>query len=286
MGHGSWSNVSYSTLSNTKGYKHKSREEIFQEQTLSSKLDPKQMKDGVRESRDSEDHPETLPIIIALDVTGSMGRIPEAMVKEDLPKLMSRIIKEVHQHPHIMFLGIGDGNYDSYPIQVSQFEADTELIDESLTEIVLEGGGGGNKSESYTYAWLIGGRHTVTDQWDKRGGKGFIFTIGDEQLNPRLSVNTLQNHMGYESPEEIQTTKELFDEVSEKYHVFHIHVTDGSYGTESVKKSWDILGQNFIACESSMAVNKIVEAMKGVLEDRYIKGSDPVNEEKQRNKHL
>lgn len=41
---------------------------------------------GVRECRDSEEHPETTPIIIALDVTGSMGRIPHDLVKNQLPK--------------------------------------------------------------------------------------------------------------------------------------------------------------------------------------------------------
>lgn len=34
----------------------------------------------IRECRDSEEHPESLPIIIALDVTGSMGMVPHSLI--------------------------------------------------------------------------------------------------------------------------------------------------------------------------------------------------------------
>ena len=40
-------------------------------------LEPKGV--TVRESRDSADHPDSLPVAVLFDVTGSMGRVPRIM---------------------------------------------------------------------------------------------------------------------------------------------------------------------------------------------------------------
>ena len=49
-----------------------SAQEIFQNRKMPDDMDPKQIR--VREARDSEAHPESFPVIIALDQTGSMHR--------------------------------------------------------------------------------------------------------------------------------------------------------------------------------------------------------------------
>jgi hypothetical protein len=67
---------------------------------------------AIRESRDSTDHPNALPIILALDVTGSMGSIPHYLVKEGLPHLMDGIIQKGFPDPQVLFLGIGDHECD------------------------------------------------------------------------------------------------------------------------------------------------------------------------------
>ena len=43
---------------------------------------------GVRESRDSEHHPRSVPIIVSFDVTASMGDIPTRFAQESLGMLM------------------------------------------------------------------------------------------------------------------------------------------------------------------------------------------------------
>ena len=80
MGGGRFSNDAYKKLRKTKDYNNKSREEIFTSRNIDAEMDP--TKALVRESRDSEEHPETVSIIVALDVTGSMGFVPEHIVKE------------------------------------------------------------------------------------------------------------------------------------------------------------------------------------------------------------
>ena len=47
----------------------------------------------IRESRDSEEHPNSLPIAVIFDVTGSMGSIPKILQKK-LPKLMDVIVEK------------------------------------------------------------------------------------------------------------------------------------------------------------------------------------------------
>ena len=78
---------------------------------------------GVRECRDSDEHPETTPIIIALDVTGSMRRTPHEMIKDNFPKLMDALTQLNIKDPQLLFMAVGDHECDRYPIQVGQFEA-------------------------------------------------------------------------------------------------------------------------------------------------------------------
>ena len=71
-------------------YSEVSREEIFVNRTMDSKMDPKNV---VRECCETDEHPDTLPIIIGLDVTGSMGHVPEALIKKDFPALSGLLIQ-------------------------------------------------------------------------------------------------------------------------------------------------------------------------------------------------
>lgn len=68
------------------GFYTKSADDIFiqnKEGKIHESMEPS--KALLREARDSEAHPNSLPIIIALDVTGSMRKIPHELVKDGLP---------------------------------------------------------------------------------------------------------------------------------------------------------------------------------------------------------
>lgn len=278
MGSGIYSYSTYSTLASERSYLSADASAIFKNRSLSDKSDIRtsnvharnyntnvkreMLEVGVRESRDTQEHPETTPIIIALDVTGSMRRTPHEMIQDNFPKIMDALMQLGVKDPQLLFMAIGDHVYDDYPIQVGQFESDTEKIVNSLEEFVLEGGGGGNKGESYLLAHIVAGYHTETDSWYKRHKKGYLFTIGDEPNLSEVDGYYLEKFMGYQKPANSISDKEALAKAQEQYHVFHIHITNGSHGSRPDESWKDLLGQNVLVSDSHNIHNAIAEAIK------------------------
>lgn len=252
MGGHSWSDDAYTDLTSSKGYASKTADEIFNDD-INKDMNPNGL--GIRESRDSDLHPESLAVQVYLDVTGSMGKIPEIIVKEKLGALMSTIIDNGVEHPQILFGAIGDHISDRCPLQVGQFESGTEQLDDCLSKVFLEGRGGGQNRESYLQAWLIAGRHTSIDCFEKRNEKGFLFTIGDESNWDCLSEEYLKDIMGYPQGEEL-TDVQLLEEAQRLYNVYHIHINDTWYRDDStVLGYWKkMLGERLIILDDYNAV--------------------------------
>lgn len=230
MGYGTWSNQSYANYSTSVGRTvtsinginyvdgDYSAQELYRSRSLSPVLDPKNV---VRECCDSEEHPNTIPVILALDVTGSMGNTAVEVAKK-LNEIMTNLYEEVSD-VQFMIMGIGDLYCDAAPIQASQFESDIRIA-EQLDKIYFEGGGGGNGYESYTAAWYFGLYHTKLDCW-KRGKKGIIITMGDEPLNPYLPHRDLTIATGDTLEADVDTGN-LYNEVIEKFDVYHLGVAE------------------------------------------------------------
>lgn len=81
MGGGSWTRASFATYTSSSkgatldslgrvGLGDVSAQEIFKCRSLAEEMNPYKV---MRECRDTEEHPSTKPVILALDVTGSMG---------------------------------------------------------------------------------------------------------------------------------------------------------------------------------------------------------------------
>lgn len=258
MGGTTYSSSSRSTRAIASGYYSKSVNDTFAQnkvRRIHETMDPKNAL--IREARDSEAHPLSVPIVFALDVTGSMGKIPSYLVKDGLPHLMDSIIQGGVKDPQILFLGIGDWVYDSYPLQVGQFESGDEELDLWLTRTYLEGGGGGNEGESYSLAWYFAAKHTVTDAWEKRKQKGFIFTVGDEPCLRNLSESVVKEIMGTNSQSGF-SDKELLVMAQEKYNVYHLHIMEGSAGHASLPYWKELLRDNCITVENHTEVSKII----------------------------
>ena len=87
MGHGGYSYEGRQSRSISQGYTTKSREELFPSRSINSDMNPKGV--TIRESRDSEEHPNSVALILGLDVTRSMGIVPHELLKDGLPKIFS-----------------------------------------------------------------------------------------------------------------------------------------------------------------------------------------------------
>ena len=242
MGGGSYDPIASRSRSTTY-YQTMSREEVFKQRKIDPEMDPKKI--TIRESRDSEEHPESFPIIIALDETGSMGHIPELIIKNVLPDIMESILNAGVKDPQVMFMGIGDCCFmEQAPLQVGQFESSDELMEKWLTKVYLEGKGGGNRHESYPLAWYFADHHIVTDAWEKRQQKGVLITIGDESCQKILLKEQLSKYLNDNVEEDIVSSK-LLESVRERWNVFHIHCNGGSY--RASQTNWEkLLGTGLV----------------------------------------
>ena len=193
-------------------------QDMYRARAIDPKMDPYKV---MRECCDTEEHPDTVPVILALDVTGSMGG---ALLKtaSSLGVIMEDIL-EKYTDVEFMIMGIGDLTYDRAPIQISQFESDIRIA-EHLDRIWFERGGGGNNFESYTAAWYMGLYHTQLDCW-KRGKKGIIITLGDEPLNPYLPCERLTRVTGDALRKDVETGA-LYRKALQYFDLFHIAVDD------------------------------------------------------------
>ena len=244
MGYGRFTSTDWDsfTAHRTAG---RGRDDVFS-RGLRAAMDPRLLAAGVRESRDSPDNPQSTPVIVGLDVTGSMGMIAEAIARQGLRTLFEAIYdRQPVPDPHVMFMGIGDAACDQAPLQVSQFEADIRIA-EQLVDLWLEGGGGGNRSESYTLPWLFAALHTATDASSKRGRKGYLFTIGDEEPPVVLTAGEQRRVLGH--GQRNLSTPELLRLASRQWEVFHIIVEQGSHcrtgNLDRVVRQWTgLLGQ-------------------------------------------
>lgn len=260
-------------------YASASPSEIFKQSSVNNAMSPKGVK--IRESRDSKEHPNSLAILLALDVTGSMRTIPHHLIKEGLPNVMGSIIEKGIKDPQVLFVGIGDHECgDRAPLQVGQFESSDELLDKWLETIYLEGGGGGNDGESYLLAWYFAAKHTSIDCFEKRKEKGFLFTIGDEPCLKKIPASRLKEIMG-EGQFENFDARELLDQARKAYNVYHIHIGQGNNGQrQDVKDGWkQLMGDGLIICENYEDVPKIISDI--VTKD--VKVVKPSNQSKEEN---
>ena len=260
MGYGNYSQAAHAAL--TAGRAHKGGAEIFAQRQCHPLMNPKGLK--VRECRDSSDHPNSLGIAFALDVTGSMGDIPRLLATKELPNFMKLLTACGVAHPQLMFMAIGDANSDQAALQVGQFESTAELMDQWLTWSYLEGGGGGTGEESYDLAFYMAAQHTDMDNWVKRKQKGYLFLTGDERPYPSVSRHQIEALVGEKLDEDIPL-EEVIAAAAETFHVFFLIPDLGR--RQRCEPRWrQLLGNHTICMESPADTCAVAAAIVGLTE--------------------
>lgn len=237
----------------------------------SAKIDftPKEIK--VRESVKSDVNPHPTPIIVGLDVSGSMGRVVDAMHR-GLGTLFEEIIKrEPISDPHVLAMAIGDMDYDHSPVQATQFEADPVTIGKQVEELHLERGGGGNDHESYLGPLYFALMRTKCDAFSD-GRKGYIFTMGDEGPQEVLTKAQIERWFG-DQPREDLTAEQLLTALQPNWHVFHLIVKEGSFqqggGAGRHNMRWrELYGQRVIELTDHRKAAEVIISTIEVTEGR------------------
>lgn len=291
MGSGAWNRNSFANYNISRGRTLKadgtidgnySAQDMFKSRAIDPALNPYKV---IRECCDSDEHPNTVPVILALDVTGSMG-----CTAVEIAKKLNTVMTELYNSTkdvEFMIMGIGDLAYDRAPIQASQFESDIRIA-EQLDKIYFEAGGGGNGYESYTAAWYFALNHTKLDCF-KRGKKGLIITMGDEPLNPYLPKLPLQNAVGDNLETDINT-KAIYMETIKKFELYHLAVVDshssGRHYKDAIHKTFsEYFDKNhLIEVNLDNIIQTIINIVTDFAKDDCTSITESVNENQPENK--
>lgn len=222
-------------------------------------LDPRKV--SMRESCDSDENPNSTPIIVAVDDTGSMGFLAENLIRKGLGVLIEEIyLRKPVSDPHVMCMAVGDAACDRAPLQVTQFEADMRLVDQ-LSHFYIEGGGGGNSYESYNLPWYFAATRTKCDAMLKRNRKGYLFTVGDEPPAPTLLASHVEKFLGTKLERDLDST-ELYRMASKQWEIFHIIIEEGDYyrfHSRKVLAEWrKLIGQRAISLSDHRELAELI----------------------------
>ncbi len=222
----------------------------------------------MRESRDSDEHPDSNAIVVGLDVSGSMGEVVRAIHK-DLPQLLNLLLNRAYiPHPQIMFSAFSNGRCDAVPAQVGQFESDNRM-DIHLENLILGGklAGGCDVRESAELMFYLAARHTSFDAYEKRQRKGYLFVITDEMAYNDVKADEIERIFGRKLNQNVPL-RVIMDEAREKYHVFVIIPQTSSGKNESMITFWQTYAdpQHVVVLNKPDDVSETIALMIGMTE--------------------
>lgn len=285
MGRGSYTAADWANLRSSK--------QLHSQQTVASIFPKQQAHTGYLSSKvhcryscDPDAFQNATPVIIGFDTTASMGYLAKELATNSIHNVVTALLSgQQISSPQVLCAAIGDCKSDLYPLQVTQFEADIRIV-QQLLDLHLEGGGGGNNGESYNLLWYFAAYHTQHDHWKKREQKGYLFTIGDDRCHSGLSVAEINKNF-YTPAVYAVSNEELIEAAREKYHIFHIHIEQGSPLDDDIFHQWCQLlpgcsasiHKKDIACLSDL-ITAIIGISSGLSHNEALRQLDPKKAER------
>jgi hypothetical protein len=168
------------------------------------------------------------PLIVAVDVTGSMQRWPFEIF-DRLP-LLYNTLSQYRSDLEVSFAAIGDGAADRWPLQATEFARGYSLED-NLKGIYGEGGGG-DEPESYGLfaQWLA--THVSTPNAERP----FLIIFGDAPMHPTVPKGQISHFLGDRVKGDVDAIK-LFNGVAETWNAWFLRRPGGRKG-DGTDKQW------------------------------------------------
>ena len=261
MGGGTWTSGDWSSYS-SKHIDGKSTAAIFTSRDLLDEFNPAKI--TMRESRDGADNPAATPIYLACDVTGSMGHTADKILRDGLNTVATEIrTRKPITDPHIGIMAVGDAYFDRAPLQVTQLEASVVLADQAK-KLWIERGGGNNMGESYALPALFCATKVSADAWEKRGQKGFLFTMGDEPVLPMVTAEQARRVLGIEAQTDL-SAQDIYATAARNWNCFHLILANEGYASrrlDEVERSWrEVLPQGTILLDDIDALAETIVSL-------------------------
>ncbi|MFQ6010288.1 MAG: hypothetical protein ACE5J7_04180 [Candidatus Aenigmatarchaeota archaeon] len=180
------------------------------------------------------------PLVVAVDVTGSMGEWPEIIFEK-----LSVLYNEAKLHMpdiEISFAAVGDAYCDRQPIQICKFGKGKEL-DEMINKIYAEGGGGGQHYETYELVAYYYLKHCNIPKAKK---PMFVF-CGDEAFYDKVDAGHIRDLIGDNVKNDRESMKVMKD-LCKKFDTYNLRIEyDNGRLEDEIHELWqNALGKQHV----------------------------------------
>lgn len=168
------------------------------------------------------------PLIVAIDVTGSMANWPFEIF-DRLP-LLYNTLAQYRPDVEICFAAIGDAGVDRWPIQVTSFASGFDL--EQLLGSLYGEGQGGDAPESYgLFAHWVNTHVEIPNAEEPP----FLIVFGDITMHPKIFGKQIEHYLGDKSGD-LDAIKE-WQKVSQTWNTWFLRRPTGKKG-DQVDEQW------------------------------------------------